>query len=263
MRGTFDRYEPGASRLHRLDAPVKLVATLAWIIATVLLPDGSWLAFALSWLLLLAANGVAQLGWGYTLRRSLIALPFALTALTLVWTLPGPPLVSVQIGPWLLVMTTTGVVRFASILVRSWLAVQIAILLVATTPFVQLLAGLRRLHLPGVLVAIIGFMYRYLSVLADETQRLLRARASRSGAVAGQRAGGTLRWRARVAGHLAGQLFLRSYERSERVYAAMLARGYAGEWRTLPTGAPRHDWALVAMLGVAMLVVQAVGWWRR
>ena len=93
-----------------------------------------------------------------------------------------------------------------------------AILLTATTPFPDLLHALRHLRVPPVLVAIIAFMYRYLFVLADEAERLLRARAARSAGLPG---GGGRRVD-RLAGarrrHMAGQLFLRSYERSDRVY---------------------------------------------
>jgi cobalt/nickel transport system permease protein len=77
-------------------------------------------------------------------------------------------------------------------------------------------------------------MYRYLAVLTDEASRMLRARASRSAIRLGHHGGGSIRWRAEVTGRMVGSLFLRSYERSERVYAAMQARGFDGELRYLP-----------------------------
>jgi cobalt/nickel transport system permease protein len=129
-----------------------------------------------------------------------------------------------------------------------------AILLTVTTPFPDLMHGLRHLRVPGLLVAIIGFMYRYLFVLADEATRLLRARAARSAAPAEGRAGGTVVWRARVAGSMVGQLFLRSYERNERVYNAMLARGYQGQLLTMsPHVMTPRDW--LAGLGALLLLV--------
>ena len=73
-------------------------------------------------------------------------------------------------------------------------------------------------------MATISFMYRYLFVLVDEAMRLQTARDARSVG-----AGRTLFWRAKVLGGMIGCLFIRSYERSERIYAAMLSRGYAGE----------------------------------
>ena len=83
------------------------------------------------------------------------------------------------------------------------------------------------------MVAIISFMYRYLGVIGDEAARMNRARAARSADRGGRGAGGSLRWRAGVTGSMVGSLFLRSYERSERIYAAMQARGFDGELRYL------------------------------
>ncbi len=125
--------------------------------------------------------------------------------------------------------------------------------------------GLRRLHLPRIMVAIIGFMYRYLAVLTDEATRLNRARASRSAVVAG-RGGGSVAWRASVVGGMVGSLFIRSYERSERVYAAMQARGFEGEFRTLGGRAlTRREWSglAVGLLALVFLLVAAQLWLPR
>ena len=120
---------------------------------------------------------------------------------------------------------------FATILLKSWLSVQFALLLAFTTPFHELVDALRELRLPRVMVAIISFMYRYLGVLGDEATRMNRARQARSAVPAGARAGGSVTWRASVTGHMVGSLFLRSYERSERIYAAMQARGFDSDFR--------------------------------
>ncbi len=77
----------------------------------------------------------------------------------------------------------------------------------------------------------LAFMYRYLFVLVDEVNRMIAARNARSARADG-RVGGSLAWRAKVTGQMAGSLFLRSYERSERIYMAMLARGFDGELRS-------------------------------
>ena len=73
---TFDRYQAGASLVHRLDPRVKVVATVLFIVSNVLLPDGAWLAFLLSLGVVLAASVAAGLGPWYALRRSFVALPF-------------------------------------------------------------------------------------------------------------------------------------------------------------------------------------------
>ena len=251
----FDAYRPGSSPVHRLDARVKLVVAVAFIAATVLLPDGAWPAFVLQEALALGVIVLSQLGVGFVLRRAAVALPFALAAVTVAFSTPGDALAVAAIGPLTLTLTDSGVVRLVSIMLKAWMGVQAAILLAASTPFPALLQGMRGVGLPRVLVAIIGFTYRYLFVIADEALRLLRARTARSGTL-GRRAGGSVLWRARVTGAMAGSLFLRSLERSERVYDAMVARGYDGEVRMLE--APRLRAAAlvsgVCALGLLALV---------
>ncbi|MGE5462839.1 MAG: energy-coupling factor transporter transmembrane component T, partial [Syntrophothermus sp.] len=112
----------------------------------------------------------------------------------------------------------------------------------------------------GVLTTIISFLYRYLFVLTDEVVRMMRARQSRSAAAAGLRSGGSVTWRARTAGNMAGQLFLRSYERSDRIYNAMLSRGYRGELMTIhPHRFVRSD-VLVGIFSIlALIFMQIVG----
>jgi cobalt/nickel transport system permease protein len=162
----------------------------------------------------------------------MVALPFALAAITLPFTVPGETLVVAPIFGGL-TLSVEGVVRFVSILTKSWISVQMAILLVTVTSFPDLLWSLRALHIPQPLVAIVSFMYRYLFVLADEVLRMLRARAARCATAHDLRSGGTLWWRGKVAGQMAGSLMIRSFERSERIYSAMLARGYRGQIHVL------------------------------
>jgi cobalt/nickel transport system permease protein len=223
-------YQSRDSMLHALDARVKVLFTLAFIVSLSLSPHGAWPAYVLFFTLVLSMTMISRLGAPVVFKRSLLALPFMLAALPLVFTGPAPrypldwfPAVSLQYSP-------AGLERFASIAIKSWISVQAAILLSATTPFPDLLAALRQLGVPRLLVAVTGLMWRYLFVMIEEATRLLRARSSRSAVpVPGMRTGGSLRWRARVTGGMAGSLFLRSLERSDRVYAAMLARGYNGD----------------------------------
>jgi cobalt/nickel transport system permease protein len=135
------------------------------------------------------------------------------------------------------------------------LSLQMAILMTATTPFPDILHALRHLRVPAILVSIIAFMYRYLFVLVDEVARLLRARAARSARLPDHQGGGTIIWRAKVAGHMAGQLFVRSLDRSDRVYQAMLARGYRGSLLTMNPHVMRPlDWAVLVGFAVFLIV---------
>ena len=185
----FDRFHDTDSFIHRLDPRVKVVVTVAFILSNALLPDGAWVAFGLSFLFLLYATALSNLGLAFTLKRSFVALPFALVAITVLFSIPGKPLTSFHFI-WDVTITDAGLLRFVSIVVRSWLSVQMAILLVGTARFPDIVHALEHLRVPSILTTIIAFLYRYLFVLADEVFRLLRAREARSAAVPGIRAGG-------------------------------------------------------------------------
>jgi len=253
----LDPYHRGDSPLHRADPRVKLVLTLAFIVAVAATPMETWPVYVLFLALVVAVSVASELGVAFAMRRGLIAVPFALAAVPLLITVPGPPLLEVSLGPWPVTVTTTGAGRLLSIVLKSWLSVQAGILLVATTSFPDLLAALRALRLPRLLVAIIGLMWRYLAVLADEAGRLVRARAARSGSLTG-RGGGSVVWRGQVTGYMVGNLFVRGYERGERIYAAMLARGYDGEARSLPRPPLSLAQWMMLGLGLALLVGLAV-----
>jgi cobalt/nickel transport system permease protein len=195
-----------------------------------LLPTGAFVALLGAWIATIVVALAARIGAFRAARAAFFAAPFLLAALPLVFTRPEQPLGSFTVGPVTLTASGEGLRLFGTIALKSWISVQAALLLAFTTPFHELVDGLRALRLPRIMVAIISFMYRYLAVLSDEATHMLRARAARSGARDG-RGGGSLRWRAAVTGRMAGSLFIRSYERSERIYAAMQARGFEGMLR--------------------------------
>jgi cobalt/nickel transport system permease protein len=250
----LDAYRSKASLVHRLDARVKLILAVLFIVATAFTPDGAWLAYALLTGLLLGVIAASRLGVGFVLRRSLVALPFALAAVTAMVSTSGQALLTMHVFGCELSITDAGVSRFIGILLRSWLSVQMAVVLTASTPFPVLLRAMRSLRIPKVLVAITGFAYRYIFVISDEALRMMRARAARSGALSGK-GGGSVFWRARVTGGMAGSLFLRSIERSERIYDAMVARGYDGEVRVLRARALRLGDVIVALIFALLVVV--------
>lgn len=259
----FDQFHFNQSRIHNLDPRVKVLVTITFILSNAILPDGSWPAFALAWLVLLFANDQSELGLGFTLKRSFVALPFALVAVSAIFSPLGEPLAEWNLGFIMLIPTDIGVIRFLSILVRSWLSVQMAILLVATTQFPDLIHTFEHLRVPRILTSIIAFLYRYLFIITDEVFRLLRARDARSASLPGVKRGGSIFWRAKVTGSMVGQLFLRSYERSDRIYNAMISRGYTGHLRTLnPHVMNRLDWFILAISFLILIFIQLVGWIR-
>lgn len=243
---SLDRYLHQDSLVHRLDPRAKVVTAVLLIVGTVLLPDGAWLSFLLTWLTVWGSARLAQLPYRLVFKRSLIILPFLLTAVTILINIPGDE----------------GVIRFVSIAIRGWLAVQIAILLTATTTFPDLMHALNHLRVPLILVNIISFMYRYLFVLADEAGRLLRARQARSARLPGTGVhGGSLWWRAKITGQMIGQLFGRSLDRSDRIYRALLARGYDGRFLTInPHHMRQPDWVAILLTIFIILMIQWVAY---
>jgi len=255
----LDPYQPRDSLIHRLDARIKLVLALAFILTNALIPSGAWPVYILLYALILSIEILSELGIGYVLKRSVLAFPFVLAALPLILTIPGEALFSLTLGPRTISITYPGLERFISIAIKSWLSVQAATVLAASTPFPDLLVAMRAIGVPRLLVSIFGLMWRYLFVLVDEATRLLRARAARSGMSdePGVKSGGSISWRARVAGGMAGNLFLRAFDRSDRIYMAMVSRGYDGEARSLPLPGilPAHRVIMVLCLGLLVVLL--------
>jgi len=228
------------SPVHALDGRVKFILSVAFILTVSLTPFAAWPVYILLFATVLSVEILSRLGVGYVLRRASLALPFVLAALPLVFSIEGTNLFSVTLGTWTLTASLEGMERFVSVGLKSWLSIQAAIVLTSSTSFPDLLQAMRTVRLPRLLVAMFGLMWRYLFVLADEALRLLRARAARSGRPVLPAGGADLRpiprlvWRAQVSGGMAGNLFLRAFERSDRIYVAMLSRGYDGEVRSLP-----------------------------
>jgi cobalt/nickel transport system permease protein len=253
----LDPYRAMPSPVHALDARVKLVLTLGFVLTCSLTPLGSWPVYILLLAVLLSVEILSGLGPLYVIKRSALALPFALAALPVLFTTPGQTIFSIANDTSYLAVSAEGLTGFTSILLKSWLSVQGAIVLAASTRFPQLLQAMRAIRVPRLLVALFSLMWRYLFVFGDEALRLTRARSARSGAPAGTRlsVGGSMAWRARVVGGMAGSLLVRAFERSERIYGAMLARGYDGEVRSLALpGIAFGEWFVLGV-GLALFLL--------
>jgi cobalt/nickel transport system permease protein len=226
----LELYRPKNSVIHRIPARLKIVFILFFIVMLNLVPINAWMGFALFSILIATIVILSKVEPLFILKRSLLALPFILSALPLIFYGPEPLSQIHLFDHFFLSISPIGVGQCISIMFKAWLSIQAAILLTATTSFSDLISGFRQLRLPAILISIIEMMWRYLFVMVDEVTRLIRARNSRSSAVDHRHhSGGSVFWRARTTGNMAGSLFLRSIERSERVYAAMVSRGYTGE----------------------------------
>ncbi|HVN41756.1 MAG TPA: cobalt ECF transporter T component CbiQ [Steroidobacteraceae bacterium] len=197
-------YRHGTSPVHRAAAGAKLAVALALILLTVMLPRGAWVAYgAVGMAVVVIALASRVELRGLILRLALLE-PFVLGVALL--ALLGPD------GPHV----------FAAMLAKSTLCLAVMVLLTATTRFSELIGVLWRMHVPVLLVTTLALMHRYVFVLLEELERMRRARRSRT-----FRHGRAVTWRGSA--QVAGQLFIRSSERAERVYLAMCARGWRQE----------------------------------
>jgi cobalt/nickel transport system permease protein len=232
------------SRVHRLPAQVKIVALFVFVLAVVSTPSSAFWAFALYAALLVGAVVLAKLPGATVVRRLAVETPFVVFALLLPFVATGPRVDVLGVS-----VSESGVLGSWNVLAKGTLGVLAAIVLSASTAPRELLAGLERLRLPPILVAILSFMVRYLSVVSGDLQRMRIARESRG--YMGGRAG---HLKAVAAG--AGALFVRSFERGERVHLAMQARGYTGTMPVLSrTGAARAQWLEGLALSLAAVVI--------
>ncbi len=224
MKHAFlDEYSGLESPVHRLDPRAKLVGLVALIVVCVTTPPNLYTAFAAYLGLEVSLILLSRLPWRHVLKRLFIVLPFILVVAAFIpfFSRGGG---SYNLGP--VRVSAHGLLVLWNVAVKSTVSVLAVIILSSTTPFPDLLRGMEKLKAPRLFTSLLSFTYRYVFVLVDEAQRMRRARDSRGWS-------GRWLWQAKVIGHMIATLFLRSYERGERVYAAMLARGYGGEVRTL------------------------------
>lgn len=211
--------------MHRRDARAKIISFFALIIICVTTLARAYLAFAGYLLIVLLVLFFSRLPLKQVVERSLVIVPFVLmVAIFIPFLNPDEGGGGYNLGS--LTISKGGLLVLWNVVIKSYIGVLCMILLSSTTPFHKLMEGFRQLKVPGILINVAAFMYRYLFVVVDEAIRMKRARDSRN-------FGGRWIWHSKVIGHMIGTLFLRSYERGERVYWAMLARGYDGEIRTL------------------------------
>ena len=204
------------SPVHRLPAHLKLLAVLSFVVLVVLTPHDEYAAFAAYLVLVLSAARLTTVPAGFLATRMVVEVPFVVFALVLPLVAQGQ---RVEVGP--LTVSEPGLVAAFGLLAKATLGVLAALVLATTTEPRDLVAGLERLRLPQQLVQILGFMVRYLEVVTADLHRMRVARESR-----GFQARSLGAWPALASS--AGALFIRSYERGERIHLAMLSRGYTG-----------------------------------
>ena len=231
-----------SSPIHRLPAHVKIVAVLVFVIGVVATLYTAVVAFAVDAIAVIIVAAIAGMAPWTLARRLVIELPFVAFALLLPFVARGPNVEVLGLS-----LSENGLWSAWNILAKGTLGVAASVILAATTPVGDLLTGADRLRIPKAFTAIAGFMVRYGEVMVGELDRLRIARISR---------GDNPRWiwQAWAVATTAGALFVRSFERGERVHLAMVSRGFTGTWPqtvALPAAAPTTWFAALSVSAVA------------
>ncbi|MFF0719339.1 cobalt ECF transporter T component CbiQ [Verrucosispora sp. NA02020] len=241
-------YRESDSPVHRLPPEVKIAAMVAFTVAVVATPRVALWAFGVYALLVAAVAALARVPAGWLLLRSTIELPFVLFAVALPFLGTGE-----RVDVLGLALSVDGLYGAGNILAKGTLGVWASLLLAATTTTRDLIVGLDRLRCPQILTQIATFMLRYLDVLVGEARRMRIARISRGDDP-------RFLWQVRGFAVGVGALFLRAFERGERVYLAMRSRGYTGRMPVVwsgPGAATTGQWLLAATVPVLAGTVAA------
>ncbi len=231
---------------HTLAPRTRVLCAVLLVLAIAFTPNAHWWTWATYGAALLCLIIISQITWLVLLKR--VAVEFAFIGTILLGTLfqSGGEI----IWQWgRLQITSMGLMVLGSVTIKATLCLLVLNLLTLTTSIPALLQSLVQLHVPPLLVAILASMYRYVGLLIDELKAMRHAAASRNMAISSRR-----RQRS-VIGNMFGALFIRTYERGERVHQAMLSRGYTGipHIRDLPTGGRRDVVALSAIALIALI----------
>jgi cobalt/nickel transport system permease protein len=203
----------GHSAIHRAQPHHKLLALLGFVLVAVATPNDRYWLFAGYLAVLATVVAVSGVPVGYLAKRMVVEVPFLVFALLVPFVSHGPRTEVLGLS-----VSEPGLLAAGGLVMKGTLGVLASLTLAATTEPQAVIRGLERLRMPAQLVQIMGFMVRYLDVVTDELRRMRVALASR-----GFTARNPLHWP--VLARSAGALFIRSYERGERVHLAMLSRG--------------------------------------
>ncbi|PSF37521.1 cobalt ECF transporter T component CbiQ [Aphanothece hegewaldii CCALA 016] len=203
---------------HQLAPRTRVFCAFLFVFANALTPNGQWLTWAIYGFGLVILILLSQVTLLVLLRR--VAVEFTFIGTVLLGTLFREGGTVLWSWGWLQI-TTAGLNVLGSVALKSFLSLLMLNILILTTSIPSLLHALAALRVPPLLVAILSSMYRYIAVLIDEFDSMRRAALSRNLMASKQ-------WQRLVVGNMIGSLFIRTYERGDRIHQAMLARGYTG-----------------------------------
>ena len=223
----IDEYAELDSIIHKLDPRVKIVSFFSLVFLIIFTSPTEFLDFLFFFLFIFMIILISKIPISFVFKRSLIILPFiAFVAIFMPFLKEGEVAGSYNLGSLHFQVTYSGLLVLWNVLIKSWLSVLCMIILTSTTKFNQLLKGFQRLGMPKIIIMILSFFYRYVFILIDEAMRMKRARDSRSFKESNFA-------KLKSTGNIIACLFIRAYERGERVYQAMVSRGFNGEIKNI------------------------------
>ena len=243
-------YRHSDSALHQLSPQTKIAAAFLFVFAVVATPREAFWAFGIYALILVGLATYARLGIRFVATRMLVEIPFVIAALAFPFIAGGEKVTVLGIQ-----LSESGLWAMWNVLAKATLGLLTSVVLAGTTEIANMLKGLDALRVPRVITAIMGFMIRYLDVVLGEFRRMRVAMRSRAY---------DPKWlgHARPYAASAGAIFIRSYERGERVYLAMASRGYTGHMpQSSLEHAPATQWLGVLTVPAFAWLVVAVAWW--
>lgn len=237
--GYLDSLSYKDTLIHRIDPRIKLIVTLAFILTVISFPQyevSGLIPFFLFPMLLFALGDIPV---RFILKKLILVSPFVVFV-----GIFNPILDTSVMHDIYGIGISGGWISFISLLIKFMLTISAALLLIATTSFIGVCHGLQRLALPQIFVSQLLFLYRYIFVLMDEAMKIIRARDMRS---FGNRGKGL-----RVFINMTGMILIRTIERSERIYSAMLSRGFDGRLGTVKRYSVSLSDIVFAMLSLSV-----------
>jgi cobalt/nickel transport system permease protein len=241
----------GTSIWHRLTPRTRLVAALLFVFATALTPNGHWWTWFIYGSGLAVLIALTQITLSVLLKR--VAIESSFLIVVLIGALFRQEGSVLWHWGWLRI-TDVGLSVLGSVTLKAVLCLIMLNLLVLTTAIPALLHALAALRMPPLLVAIFAAMYRYIYVLLEEFSTMRRAAASRN-------LMGSSKHQRLVVGNMIGALFVRTYERGDRIHQAMLSRGYTGLPPVMEIPREKQiDKAFLALVLSLTLLGQFISW---
>lgn len=228
--------------IHRLDPRVKLVTTIVFVFMVVSFPKYELSRLIPFFIFPVFMSAAGEIPAGFILKKLLYVSPFVLFV-----AIFNPLLETAAMYNLYGIEISGGWVSCISIVIRFVLTISSALLLIATTSFPGVCRALERLYVPKVFVVQIFFLYRYLFVLAGETMRIVRA--------INMRTFGKKNYGIKIFISTIGLLFMKTVERSERIYHSMCSRGFNGEIRLLKRDKTGFADILFAVAAITVLII--------